>query len=212
MVQSVDNHLITQFADMMHVKAQQVRARLRPYVTIGKMDGDNHAYDGVGSVEAREVNSRLTKTQFADIEHFRRKVTRRRFEVTLPIDSHDVAGMLLNPQGIYAQACVRAMERVFDRVVCDAMFADVKTGREFDTTVTFANDGGLTVDATSGWTYEKFLEIHQNFIDNEVGNDIPVKLVAGISGDEHTDLMSEAELISGDYSRQFVVDDGTIQK
>jgi hypothetical protein len=56
------------------------------------------------------------------------------------------------------------------------------------------------------------LEIHANFIDNEVGNEMDVKMVMGITGDEHTDLMSELELTSGDYSREYVVDSGTVQK
>jgi len=33
-------------------------------------------------------------------------------------------------------------------------------------------------------------------------------LVMGISGDEHTDLMSESELTSGDFSRQYAIDKG----
>lgn len=208
--QTIDNALITQFSDMVHVKAQQIKARLRGSVQIKKMTGDVYAYDGLGSVEAQEVQGRIQKTEFSDILHNKRKIKRRRFTVTLPIDDMDVRAVLINPEGEYAQAVVRAMERVFDRVVVESLFADVQTGREFDTTVTFAGDGGLTVTATAGLTYEKLLEINQNFIDAEVGNDSPETIVMGISGDEHTALMKETELTSGDFSRQFVVDKGDI--
>lgn len=209
-METIDAHLVTQFSDMMHIKAQQIKARMRPYVEIKKMDGDNYAYDGLGDVEARELTGRFNQTVFDDIEHFRRKITRRRFVVTLPMDKHDIEGKLTDPQSQYATASLRAMERVFDRVVYDAMFADVQTGREFDTTVTFANDGGLTVNATGGLTYPKLLEIGQNFIDNEVGNDSPVDIVFGVSGDEHTAMMQLTQLTSGDYSREYVVDKGQI--
>jgi len=209
---SIDNALKIQFSDMIHQKAQQIRARLRPYVSVMKMSGDLFAYDGIGDVEAREVSGRIQPVVFQDIEHLRRKIKRRRFEVTIPIDSSDIRGALLDPQGQYATACVYAIERVFDRVVIEAMFADVQTGRDFDTTLTAAQDGVITVDATSGLTYEKLIEIKQNFIDADVGNDMPETFVLGISGDEHTDLMSENELTSGDYSRQFVVDKGEIQR
>lgn len=208
--ESIDNALVIQFSDMVHVQAQQIKARLRPHVSIKQMTGDVFAYDGIGSVEASEVLGRHQPVVFSDIEHKRRKISRRRFQVTLPIDASDVRGMLLNPQSDYAAACVRAMERVFDRIVVEGMFASVYTGRDFGTTVTFAADGGLTVNATAGLTYEKLLEINQNFIDNEVGNDSPENLVMGISGDEHTALMKETELISGDFSRQYVVDKGRI--
>ncbi len=209
--QSVDNALVIQFADMMDVKAQQIQARLRPYVQIKSMTGDYFAYDGLGDVEAQEVLGRIQKTEFNDIEHLRRKIKRRRFVVTLPIDAMDVEGSLINPDGDYAEACVKAMERVFDRVGTSAMFATVYTGRDMDTSVTYATDGGFTVDATAGLTYAKLLEIQQNFIDADVGIDLNETYVMGITGDEHTDLMSETELISGDYSRQYVVDKGQIQ-
>lgn len=209
---TVSEHTIIKYSEMMHVRAQQVKARLRRWTKIKQMDHAKYmAYDGLGTVEAREVNGRFAAVEFADIEHFRRRISKRKFEVTLPIDETDIEERLTDPESEYADACVKAMERVYDRVVVEAMFADVVTGENFDTTITYANDGGLTVDATAGLTYEKLLEIHQNFIDNEVGNDMPVEFVMGITGDEHTDLMSELELTSGDYSRQYVVDKGTVQ-
>lgn len=207
---SVDVALITQFSDMLHVKSQQIRARLRPYVQIVPLTGDRMAYNGLGVVEAREVIGRIVQTQFDDIEHNRRKLGRRRFVVTLPIDDSDVRGMLTDPQGPLAEASMRAMERVFDRIGVEAAFADVKTGREFENPVTFAADGGLTVDATAGLTYEKLLEIQKNWINNEVGTDIPESKILLVSGDELDALMKETELTNGDFSRQFVVDKGEI--
>ncbi len=209
-VPDVDKLMITQFSDILQVKSQQIKARLKPYARMKPMKGDLFAYDGLGDVEAQEVNGRIQLTQFQDIDHLRRKIKRRRFVVTLPIDDMDERGILINPESEYATACVRAMERVFDRVGVDALFASVDTGRDFETNVSYANDGGFTVDATAGLTYEKLLEIGQNWMDAEVGNDSPETKVLGISGDEHTALMKETELISGDFSRQFVVDKGEI--
>lgn len=210
--ESIDVSLVTQFSDQVHVEAQQNKARLRPYVVMKQMKGDIFAYDGLGVVEASEIIGRHQSVVFSDIEHKRRKISRRRFALVLPIDASDVRGALVNPQSEYAMACARAMERVFDRVVYEAMFASVYTGRDMDTAVTFASDGGDTVTATGGLTYEKLLEINQSFIDDEVGNEMPIAKVMGITGDEHTALMKETELISGDYSRQYVVDGGEIQK
>lgn len=211
-MQTIDNLLITQFSDMLHVKSQQIRSRLRPFVQIKPMVGDLFAYDGLGTVEAREVNGRIVRTQFDSIDHLRRRIRRRRFVVTLPIDESDVRALLTNPQGPYAEASIRAMERQFDRVGIEASFADVATGRDFDTTVTFANDDGNTVNATAGLTYEKLLEIRKFWRNNEVGNEIKEQMLLLITGDEEEALMKETELISGDFSRQFVVDQGEIAK
>jgi Phage capsid protein len=204
----IDNALITQFSDQIHVQAQQIKARLRPYVEVRPMTGEIYAYDGLGPVEANPVVGRQQPVQFSDINHLRRQIARQRFVLTLPIDAADVRGMLLNPQGEYAKACVRAMERVFDRIVVASLNATVYTGRAMGTAVTAANDGVLTVTATAGFVYQTLLTVHKNFMDNDVGNDIPEKLVMGMAGNEYVSLMQEVELINDLYSQQYAIDKG----
>lgn len=210
MVASIDNALIIEFSSMVHEAAQQQVSRYRPYVKVLQMSGDVWAYDGLGTVEMRELTGRNPKVVFDDIDHLRRRINRKRFALVLPIDASDVRGSLVNPQNNYASAVAKSASRQYDRVIQAAAFADVLTGRDFQTTVTFANDGGLTVDATAGLTYEKMLEIKQNFIDNDVGVDAAERLVLGHTGAEHTRLMRENELTSGDFSRNFVVEKGMI--
>lgn len=209
-METVERRYITQFSDMMHIVAQQSKARLRPYVDILRIKGDRFAYDGLGDVEARELLGRFNKTEWDEVEFLRRKISRRRFVVTVPLDNLDVEAMLTDPKSPLAAACTKAMERVFDRVCYDAMFADVYTGRDFENTVTFAADGGLTVNATGGLTLPKLLEPIQNFIDNEVINDMDVPMVMGITGSEHTTLLQLQGLTSRDYSTQMVLEKGRI--
>ena len=209
-VPEIDNALITQFSAQVHVAAQQMRARLRDKVMIKQMVGDVFAYDGLGAVEAIEQTGRHQPVQFSDISHTRRKIARRRFTLTLPIDASDVRGALINPGSEYPGACARAMERVFDRIVVDQMFAAVLTDRDFGTSVTFATDNGDTINATAGTTYEKLLETTRLFLDDDVGTDAPERMILGLSGDEHEDLMLETELVSGDFSRQYGIDKGRL--
>jgi hypothetical protein len=210
MVQSIDQALVTQFSDMVHHEAQQMTSKLRPYLNVKQMSGDVWAYDGLGRVEAREVSGRNVPATFDDIQHNRRKLSRRRFVINLPIDASDVRGALLSPDSEYSKAVAAGMLRQYDRVAYQAAFANVLTGRDFETTVTATADGVLTVDATAGLTYEKLLEIRQNFWDNDVGLDMNEKIYLTITGDEHTSLMGEEELISGDFNREFVVEKGRI--
>lgn len=210
MVQTIDQALVTEFSGMVHHEAQQMTSKMRPYATIKEMSGDVFAYDGLGRVEAREVQGRVQPATFDDIDHNRRKISRRRFVINLPVDSSDVRGALQDPDGEYAKAVAAGMSRQWDRVMQDAAFADVLTGRDFETSVTFANDGGLTVDATAGLTYEKLLEIGQNFLDNDV--DYEAGAFLQLTGDQHTALMGEAELTSGDFTRDFVVESGRIKR
>ena len=212
MVQSIDAALITEFSDMVHQEAQQLKSRLRPHVNIKQMSGDVWAYDGLGRVEAREIQGRNVAATFDDIDHNRRKMARRRFVINLPIDASDVRGALLNPQSEYSKAVAQGMLRQYDRVIYDAAFADALTGRDFETTVTAASDGVTTVDATAGLTYEKLLEIKQNFFDEDVGLDESEGLYLTIGGREHTNLLGETELTSGDFTREFVVEQGKVMK
>lgn len=208
MVDSFDKALVTEFSDVVHQEAQQLVSKLKPYLMIKQMSGDVFAYDGLGRVDAREVTGRNVAATFDDIEHNRRKIARKRFVINLPIDASDVRGALLSPESEYARAVAAGMLREYDRVAYDAAFADVLTGRDFGTTVTAANDGVITVNATAGFTYEKLLEIKQNFIDNDVDG----KLFGTITGKEHTALMGEVELTSGDYNTNYFVEQGMIQQ
>jgi hypothetical protein len=207
---SWDTVQITEFNAALDVQEQQMTSRLLPYVIRKGINGDDFAYDGLTEVQAYHANGRNPDIQPVEAGFTRRKMSRDRVVVTLLVDNKDVRGMLTDPQSQLAALCIAAVERETDRVIYDAMFASVYTGRNFGTTVSAATDGQLTVDATAGFTYEKLLEIRANFIDSEVGNQGQTPIVIGISGDEHTDLMSEVELTSGDYTSQYVIQKGII--
>ena len=208
MVDSIDQSLIIEFSDLVHKVAQQKTSRLKPHAQIKQMSGDVFAYDGLGRVEAREVSGRNVAATFDDIQHNRRKMIRKRYVVNLPVDASDVRGALLNPESNYADAIANAAVRQYDRTIYDAAFASVLTGRDFETTVTAATDGVTTVDATGGLTYEKLLEIGENFMNDDVGVESDESIYLTITGAEHTALMKEVELTSSDYNRQYNVEKG----
>ena len=202
--------LVTQFSAKIHAEAQQVKARTKRIVKIVPMNAEKMAYDGLGTVEANEIVGRNQPIQFSSIEHKRRKIVSRRFAVTLPLDATDAERALVDQKGEYAKACVMGLERKFDRVTIETAFATVYTGQEFATAVTAANDGVLTVDATSGLTFDKIAEIKQKFANNEVGTEIPENIYLLFSGDEQTDIIKETKFTSSEYTKQTVVDKGKV--
>ena len=210
MAVTVDQHYVTQFSDRVHLAAQQKTSRLRPFVETQIVTGEQMAYDGIGAVEVSAVATRYTAVSFTDMAHNRRKLTPVTYSVTLPIDEKDVLQMLEDPQPKYVNAVVNAITRKMDAVIYGALFASVSTGKAMDTTVTAADDGVLTVDATAGLTYDKILEVIQNFIDNEVGNDLDTPVILGIGGEEHASLKTEIELNSNDYDKNFEVKNGRL--
>jgi hypothetical protein len=210
MAAQVETAQVIQFSSAVHVASQQMKARFAPMFEVKQLSGKVYAYDGVGSIEAQELNGRFNRVNFSDLQITRRKIGRRRFSLTLPFDEDDASKVLINQEREFSQACAMAMARVYDRIGIEAAGATVYTGEEMDTAVTFSSDGGQTVSATGGLTYDHLLTIIQNFIDAEVGNDMLEDFIFCISGDEHTALMKEIELTSGDYNRQMNVEKGSI--
>jgi len=211
MAAEIETAQVIQFSSAVHLAAQQMKARFAPLFEVKQLTGKQYAYDGIGSIEAQELNGRFNRVEFSDLKVTRRKIGRRRFSLTLPFDEDDASKVLINQEAEFSRACAMAMARVYDRIGVEASLATVYTGEDMDTAVAFATDGGATVTATGGLTYEKLLEIIQNFINNDVGNDMMEDFIFCISGDEHTALMQELELTSGDYNRQYNIEKGSVQ-
>lgn len=211
MVNTIDQHLITQFSDSVHIKAQQEISRNFAFVEVKDITGDDFAYDSFGQSESVEANSRNPVIEHTDQSWERRQLKKSRFYVSYLVDSKDVLGMLTNPNSVLAADVARELMRRKDRVIYDALFADVKTGRNFENTLTFAADGGVIVDALAGLDYAKELEITQNFINNEVGNDMNVDFYHGVTGKEHSALMNINQLTSGDFIRTQPVENGSME-
>jgi hypothetical protein len=206
----IDNVLITQFSNLLHVEAQQMKSRLMGQIQVVPMSGDEWSYDGTGVVEAKTVNERNPRIDPSNPEFTRRRMLRDRVLVELIVDNRDVRGMFENPSSKLVRDCMFAIYRKADKIGIDSMFASVATGRRFTSTVTFAGGGGRTVNATAGLTYAKLLEIRENFRKKEIGTDMPEKIILGLSEQEETALFNITQLTSGDFSRNYVIDKGQV--
>lgn len=213
MTQSIDQNLVTQFSSEVLVRAQQMKTRFRGNVKEVFVRGNDAAIERIDSVGSIEVTTRHADTVAQDITHDRRQIKMREFRSTILLDEFDDLQVLIDPQRQYAESVARELMRNYDRVVAEAAFASVNTGRNFGTSVTFANDEGVTIaSGSTGLTYDKLLEVKENFIDNDVNTDMGERLMIGISSKGHTDLMKEVELTSGDFTRDLVVEKGQITR
>jgi len=209
---NVSNWYTSMFRAQVHQDASQTMSRLE-YITekIPDSKAETGYYDSVGSVKSRLVTTRYAQVQFAGTDHKRRKLTKQEFAIEIPVAERDIESVLADPKSVYIKRAVQEMQRRKDRVIIEAAFADVQTGTNGATTVNFAGDGGLTVNATGGVTHAKINEINQNFIDNEVGNENTVRKALGITGAEHTAIMAINEFTSRDYVANQPVVGGAIE-
>lgn len=194
--ESIADVAITEFVDRFHVNAQQMMAHTMPYVDFKMMDGEDMAYDTFGVIRAQKAETRSPKITFSDTDFGRRKLAKEKYYAAVPIYEEDVNNMLADPKSPIITACLAELNRIKDRIVVTAATADVLTGRNFGTTVTFAGDNGLTVNATAGATYEKLLEGVMNFKQRDVRYE---RIGFFMSEQEEERFFQETELTSSDF-------------
>ena len=212
MVDSISQHLVDQFSDMVHHEAQQVKSRMRDKVVTKFVRGRKFSYNNLGSSEAHEVTTRHAKTKVNDIQHSVRWGTMRHFTHTIFLDDFDQMQMLIDPEEGYAQAAARALYRQFDRVALEAVDATITTGVDQDGTLTAAQDGVSTITASSGLTFAKIREAQTNFYNNEVGTDLEERFLLAIGGTQHDELYDESKLSSLDYEQYFTYNGGKVKQ
>lgn len=208
-----NNTTTRQFSADVHHLVQQSVAKLKPFIKMKQLEAADLAYDRLGSIDMREITGRFVAVEFDDPAFSRRQLSNRRFVLSLPIDEKDDVEAKLQWDTEFKKMIAKAIVRQQDRIVIEAAFATVNTGPQFATPVTAAADGVINVDCVTGGgiDYDKLLEITENFIDVEVD---PSEHMMGltIGGPEHTALMKENNLVSGDYNREYYLEKGSIQR
>lgn len=175
-------------------------------ISMEVIDGKQKMQDFIGKVamqEADEVNTRVKETS---VDHTRRRLMAKRYNAAIQVDEKVVRDMGKDPKTAYAQRLVDACNREKDQVIAKAMFADVYTGEFGTVAVTFANDGGRTVDATAGMTYEKIVEIQQKQSAKATGVMHEEMAELWLSDQEMADLLKDEKMINNDYGRMTKVD------
>ena len=210
---SIDQAALEVFRDSFHILAQQSESRLvaSKAIVFLPSNGKTNHYSRMGRLELTEVEGRNPDKSYGDYAVDNRQFTKRRFTKTITIDAkHDINELLKDPTSDILMQLDRAKNRVIDRIAVAQAIGSVLTGPAdtAPTTTSASSDGVITVDASSGLTYEKVQEITENFINNDLGYDMFSGSVFCISGAENTDLMAEVEFISNDYISGRPVEDG----
>jgi hypothetical protein len=211
---SIDQAQLQMFRDNFYALTQQTQSRLvgAGVAMFMSSEGKTHNFARIGRLELDAVDGRNPDKQYEDYSLDNRQFTKTRFTKTITVDEKDdINELIADPRSSILTELNKAKERVMDRVIIEAAVGTVKVGSP-DTTpseISAATDGVITVDATSGFTYEKYLETVQNFINNDFDYKDFQGAVLAISGSENTDLMGEIEFISRDYADGRPVKEGT---
>jgi hypothetical protein len=168
-------------------------------------DGKNHNISRIGALELVEVTGiRQPDKQIVDFDVDNRQLTIRRYTATAVLDAlEDIDKLIADPTSDIRQSLLEASNRVMDAVIIDAATGSILTGAPNAalTATSAASDGVITVDATSGFTYDTLKIIQRNFTNNNVdvagGN-----VFLAITGNEALNLQGEEELINMNYGNK----------
>lgn len=213
---SIDQGAMQNFRDSFFELAQQSRSRLvnsNIFVFLPSK-GKTNNFARIGRVELVEVNTRNPDKEYGDYALDNRQFTKRRFTRTIQIDAKtDINELLKDPTSDIIKQLNNAKERVIDRIGIAAAIGPVLVGApdQAPTSITAAQDGVLTVDATAGFTYGKVQEITENFINNELEYSMFKGSIIAITGKENTSLMNEDKFINNFYINGKPVEQGVME-
>lgn len=199
---TIPEHLVIQFSKTVHRLAQQEESVTRGTTAVEFVKGKAWTVNRQKGTAAKEVTSRYNRTELSPaLNSVRRKTIRDYEHADLMPQLADMEKMLTDPQSDLVQNAARAMNVVYDQRVIGAAFADVTTGEDGSSSVTFANDGGQTiVEAGTGLTKAKLDQVHKNFNGQNVPRSDKRCMLIGEA--QFNDLTNIEELVNNDYGQR----------
>lgn len=162
--------------------------------------------------ELTEVSGRNPDKVYADIRNDNRKSVARRFTKTYLLDSYDKAVKLItDPTSDLFENLKDAKSRMTDKCIADAAIAPVVVGgpEESGTTLSAEDDGVITIDGKTNFSYDKVISpaitaFTNNYVNCSSGTTL------AISALEEQYLRDDDKYMNALYSSNNTVDKGTI--
>lgn len=213
---SIADVLTTKYSNSVFELAAQRQAKLRGAVEVVPLAAEDMLFPRIGSQEVQQLQTRSPKIIPSDIQWDNRRLAAGRVGIPFFIDELDEARMLADPKSVLAMRSGEALERNLDRVIIQSFMANAYTGRNGTVPISAATDGVVTLDATSGFTYDTLLQIQEQFESVELGlsggTDEGMQMYLIITEQEHAKLMREGTLISSDFTGQRPVETGRMRR
>lgn len=187
-----------QYSDIVTLKAQQKKSRLRNAVML-KLDarGEETFMDQVDSIDAVDITSRYQTTPVHEPSHARRRVSLIGSVVNPVLDPNDKVKMITDPTSSYVMIGSAAMGRKIDDRIIAAATGTAYTGKTGTTAVTLPATQKVAHGGT-GLTVAKWLSGIEILNGNDVDEEEPKFLI--ISAKQLTNLLNSTEIKSTDYN------------
>lgn len=200
MADSQNQVLVTDFTNQIMLESQQATSFFRGKILEAPVKGKIFEHQVLGANEVQSINSRFQTVALSNPNHQRRGAAIQSFYDAIGIDNDDQLKAMVDIGSGYAKSIAAAMMRQVDRVVAEAAIGNVLTGETFTTSTSFSSDGGQSVTASSGLTYDILRETKRKLNARGVGLNADEQLYIACTDKQAEKLFDEVEVISGDYN------------
>jgi hypothetical protein len=152
----IEKAYVAAFREGFEQAFQQTESKLQPYFEQETQNEEYQYFDRIGKAEdMAEDTSRFGTNPNSDINHDRRRIGLKDYELGKYIDEKDLKRVITDPMNAYTQALLASGKRKIDDIIIDKFFGDAYTGKSGSTAVSYAvastaeNATGITVGALS---------------------------------------------------------------
>lgn len=131
---------------------QQSDSRFRQFVEVERQEAEFDYYDRVGLADdMAQVTTRYGDNPINEIDHNRRRIQIRDYELGKPIDEKDLERVAMDPTHAYTTAMVASANRKVDDIIVTGLTATAYTDKTGSTAVNFVGttSGKVTIGAVS---------------------------------------------------------------
>lgn len=167
----------------------------------------------IAGTELKEITNEGSNPDkvYEDMSTKNRRSVQRRFTKTYLFDSYDkCVNLIKDPTSDLYLNLKEAMNRTTDRCICDAAIAPVYIGGPNDVpeTLTAEDDGVMTIDGKTGFSYEKVVSPAITMFENNYVN-CTTGVTFALSATEKQSLRDDEKYMNALYSNSNTVDKGT---
>lgn len=177
-------------------------------VSYGFDQGEYKFVNQVGSVDLEEVTSRLQRTQWDEMDRYRRRISKQNFQKSLLFDTFEELDVNVDPTSKTTEQLLMGFGRKVDSVIIAAADGTAYTGKSGGTSTTLPS-GQKVLAQSAGLTKAKLIETLEVFNTNNVDGDYdPITFVIGPK--QLSDLLAIDEIASADYNVVKVLTSGKV--
>tara|TARA_Y100000004_G_C8935122_1_gene421713 strand:+ start:94 stop:1278 length:1185 start_codon:yes stop_codon:yes gene_type:complete len=146
----IEKAYVAAFREGFEQAFQQTESKLQSYFETESQSTEYQYFDRIGIAEAmQDANERYAHNPTSDIDHDRRRIGLKDYELGKYIDEKDLKRVATDPMNAYTQALIASGNRKIDDIIIDKIYGSAYTGKNGTTEIKFVGGGNAAV-TTSG--------------------------------------------------------------